>query len=383
MSDKIHISAWAAAVDDEGVIWMSHFGFNGLFKYDISSGIISSVGCFPDKARDAIELHHYAKCIGDYVYFAPLSDSYLRRVNRVTEEIETLSYPDTDQSERGSLAFGDNLIYYKAPNGNMFIHDPQTDSFCPDSRLVDIVKDYSEILDPEPMEGSFYQDRKFSMDYQDGRMILWYRNKVCIINPDKYESQITDTGDMETFQIFINGDDIWITHAYDFDIGRYNIASGQYRLYKGDRAEWKDIEEEDFVRPYSRLCFAGDSVIIPNYHAKLIYAIDETNSRVVTSKSVFDNTKLTRWSRKNLYPDYYTGLIYDNKAYLIPCGRDKIIVYDINNHDYEYRNFEINKRDISFISEYYDEQFQYSTVIEDGELSDLESLIMFVTKNNA
>ncbi len=379
MDDNVHVATWASAVDNNGAIWMSHFGMNGAFRYDINKHEVESIGYFDNAPLDQTWLHQNAKFVGGYVFFIPLQDKYLRRIDVVSRKIETISAPCDSLDEIKSFVVGDSHILYKSIDDNLYVSSVRDDVFEKNMWLTDVCLDFKLELDPDPFPQSVHSERNYSMDYQDGKLMLWYRDKLRIIDIDSQVVRDVDLKDKSTFQIFLKNNEIWTTHYYDCDIHNINLLDNEVVVYSGKNVEWKKLDSSSKVRPYSKLLITDKSVYIPNYRAKTIYRIDKEKSDIEEAFGDINcNIQRTQWSKGGLDPDYYCAHLFENRIYFVPNGSNKLIIYDINTTKTSWEEFSVKRKSIPYIMEYFRNSITKTAVDERDEMYDMELLINYV-----
>ncbi len=377
MQRNVHLSSWAADIDGDGNIWISHFGLNGLFRYDTNKNEIYSLGSFDEMPLNQIEMHSLAKNIDNYVFFVPLRDTFLRRLNKKTGVIDRFSAPDSNSNEKGTYIIGDNKIYYHSQDGKIYTAEFIDVTFEYDVFLSAIASEFHELLDSSPNKNSLHADQRYVMDYQEGYILLYYRDRLCMINECDQTYKIIELKDDKTFQVFINSEEVWITHAYDFDIGKYNLYTKEYVKYSGDGVEWKDIPDVDKLRPYSKLSFSSDYVWIPNYRARTVYRIDKRKGEIEQAFIDNDSHGLTQWAKRGLYPDYYSVISQGVIKYFIPCGAKHLIKVGPSTQKTEFRDFCIAEEDLLLLDEYI-KQASSGCICENEEVFSLESFVEYL-----
>ncbi len=378
MGSRLQIASWAADIDNNGIIWLSHFGINGAFCYDISTGEMHYIGYFEDMRMDQGQMHSYAKCVREYVYYVPLRDKYLRRINRRTMEIESISIKDVTNHRPGKIAIGDDQLFYITFEGDAFISDISELSFKYDSFLSGVTKEFKQSLSLVNNPKSLHTKGVFSASFQEGMLLLWYRDKLCMIDINDRKVVNVDLKDDSTYQVFINGNEIWINHAFDLDIACLNMADMGYVKYSGEYVKWKPVSEKDQALPYSRLCISGDNVWVLNYRTNHIYRINRDDRYL---EEAFPDTNINRrtsWSCGGLNPDYYNALIYNSKVFFIPCGMRSLIEYDTVDQDITFRDFCIDMGEIASIDQYSIKRLQQDIYMEKGEPFGLNAFISWV-----
>lgn len=374
---KTHIASWASGIDQDGLLWLSHFGLNSLFCYDVNQNSMSFIDVFEKMKPNQIEMHYSLRITDEYIYFLPLRDKYLRRLNRQTRNLETVSLPHVDEDDRGFVEITNKSIIYITRAGKAFTADEENGIFSRDIWIEKIINDFVKELEAIPCEGSFYKDKEYYIDYQNGRIVLLYREKLCAINLEKHDAKFINLEDNKAFRVFWHDDEVWITHYYDFNIGNYNTKTGMYSCYSGENVEWKEIPEIDKMRPYSNLCFIDDDVFIPNYRAKNIYRINKRNN-LIELAFVPKIGYPTKWSRDGLYPDYVNGLVFGRKVIFVPCGMSTMIEYNYDENEWSELLFEMDSMDKNQIKKIMDLSKIGEVIYEDSEVFSLESLIYYL-----
>lgn len=342
MNNKLYVAGWACDMDDHGYIWMSHFGINGFFKYNIQKDMLEYAGRFEGVPSDKELIHSELFCLNDKVFFNTIIDGKGYVYDISLEKMMIIRMPSKPGVQMEMIFKCDKDAYARLSDNSIYRIDRSTLelTYCDD--ISNVVNDYSKMLDVNPIGGSAYSEGHYGIYQYKGNMCCIYRNHLRIINLQNGEYRDVVLPDNKVFQLFFNNDELWYTHHYDTNIICYDILSGDHITYDGHLVEYREgISENARVRPYSYLCFSDDDVIIPGYRAKGFYKIDKANRIVDKWTAIEDSTELNEWNGNDLHPHYLNMFRYMDELICVPNSNKKLIKYNIKTGDVIYRDFSI------------------------------------------
>ena len=311
---QLHIGAWAADFDDEGILWVSDFTYNGLYRYDLEKRKLEFVHRFERISISKASLHKEMRVIGNEIFLFPLRDNKIRIFNKKTSKESYIDLPP-GHGNRFDVWVGEKkaLIFSDDNNSDILCFDFETRTISSDVKLNELCMKLIGKKDWTVKKGS-YNNTLIVLDNDT--------QKVYCIDTDTYQYKIIDVKPIKEGieKICFFKRKYWFLLRESHDIVAYDIDMKIYIRYKAETTEY--IENRKFI-PYSNIVQWENELIILNYYGKDVMRIVEKKQ---TIEKLFSK-ELEIVPRQDIEYGacYMTAINRDKKMYLIPHRAEAII----------------------------------------------------------
>lgn len=379
MNNKIYVAGWACDLDLHGNIWISHFGINGLFKYNIDADALGYTDRFDGVPTNKMLIHGNLYCANDKVFFSNVLDGKAFIYDIVEEKMTTIDVPHRDGKQTNVVFRCGHEIYVRLADDSIYRINPTSLVLICCDQISDIARNYANKLDLNPIKESVYSNGNYGIFQHDDVMCFIYRDQLRRVNTKTLEYEDITLPDKAAFQLFFNGNEIWYTHHFDTDVVYYDISSGKYVTYNGDEVKYRQkIQESDRIRPYSNLFFFDDEVIIPGYRAEGFYKIDKETNTIRKWDVIDDRLELNDWNENDLNPHYYRLFRYKDEILFVPNTSKTLIRYNVNTGQIVYRDFSVNMDDDDKWNKFLMEAYTDGIVKESESIYSLDNYLKTV-----
>lgn len=332
--NKVNIGTHACTMDENGVLWISDFHFNGLFKYDLQKKKLKWIAQFPDVPVGAKRLHASAYIYADEVIFVPMYDTKVRIYNKSKNRVISLNIPIEESSTifyNASVLIDDNL-YFLSKDYRVWKCNLTQKNIVEDIELSNLCK---ENVDENAVGFSIWRSK----------IVFWQKNskKVCELDLLRRTVKIVDVKiDFDAQAVFYEKGMYWFLLENSFDVFVWD-GKNTTRIYKGEDNEWVDNVK---IIPYGSICRVKNELYVLNQYSKYIMKIDEERKkleRVFTYPSGFEVLKQIGYGAT-----YTKAYQYKENVLFVPQRGNMIFYYNEKKNDVEGYDFSIDKKEIPY-----------------------------------
>jgi len=331
---KVNIGTYACAVDEDGVLWMSDFHFNGLFKYDILTQKINWIAQFPDVSVGSERLHASAYIYTDAVVFVPMKDTKVRIYIKSENRFISLHVPVGENSTifYANSILLDNNIYFLSKDFRVWKCDLLNKSVVEDVELSDLCKEN-------------LSENEIGISTLQSGFGFWQKEskkgcKLDILSRTLKTFDVEIEKDAQVF--FYEKGKYWFLLENSFDVLEWD-GKKTIKSYKGEGNEWLNKRKKN---PYDIICQVKNELYVLNQYSKYIMKIDEklkTIERLFIYPSEFKVLKQigygTIFSKAYQYKEY---------VLFVPQRGNMVLFYSKKGNVIKGHDFSIDKREIPY-----------------------------------
>jgi len=364
--EPLHIGAMAAAIDGDGILWMSDSNYNGLYQYELEKNEMSLAWRFEDVELYKDELHRHMKIAGDEIYLLPLKDNKIRIYNKRIRKEHSIEIPkERDEKIYTWLTEDKCWLFFENYTQDIMCFDFKTKTLFSDVRLNELCLSLTGRKDRRIWKGS--NEQKLNIYNEENKQIY-------SINVNSYQYEVIDVSEIqETIdQVFYIDKCYWITLSNSQDV--YLYERGVFTKY--------NVQEEAYIddnigNSYSNVISWEDEVLLLNGWAKDIRKISKTTK---TIEKAFREEKIDFSGNRNYGACFLTALRWKDSLLIIPL-RSKHILQCDKNIDV------INKFDsVSFLNERDVDEMILAMIRNEmavSETSEISTLRRYINKINS
>ena len=213
--EPLHIGAMAAAIDGDGILWMSDSNYNGLYQYELEKNEMSLAWRFEDVELYKDELHRHMKIAGDEIYLLPLKDNKIRIYNKRIRKEHSIEIPkERDEKIYTWLTEDKCWLFFENYTQDIMCFDFKTKTLFSDVRLNELCLSLTGRKDRRIWKGS--NEQKLNIYNEENKQIY-------SINVNSYQYEVIDVSEIqETIdQVFYIDKCYWITLSNSQDVYLY------------------------------------------------------------------------------------------------------------------------------------------------------------------
>lgn len=319
LNNKIYIGTRASIIDDDGILWMSEYYFNGLVKMDINTGEIIYVTEFPRESFEKKELHIGAVCFDSNIVFTPYVGTKIHIFNKKSRNFEVVCAPE----EYGlwyskPICIGNNvflisecgyIIRFNIPSKNLMV-------------MEKISRVFKTFLKEEGNVGRYVDQTRLIA--QSGRRCL-------IIDIENETAQMLDVSCNEAIEylIGVDGEKLFFTLMSSTSILDYDLNTNETIRRCADIPWGKKFN----CNAYGRIFRVDNELIAINYNAMHLMKTEDNDKEFRIMDSDFSSKDII--FEKTWGPIFEDVHFYNGKAYIIPCSSRWLYIYDISKQTIE------------------------------------------------
>lgn len=308
-----HIGTWAAAFDEEGMLWLSDFNYNGLYKYDFNARKMTLEHRFNDVGVGRGALHKDMFIRGDEIFLFPLRDNKVRIYNKKTR-IE-------DGVEICNEGYGECYTYSLNNKVWLFSNNTDIDILCFDLIEKSLSSDQKLIALCMKLVGR--KDMTIVKGYYDSNIIVLNENKkelYCIdVDTYTYERICVNSIPYNIIKVCVYEDKYWFLLKESQDIYIYDKNRHSFNRYKADTQEY--VDDKTSI-PYSDMIEWRQELVLLNYYGKNIMRVSEKDNSL---KRLFKNQEMVLAGTCNYGACYQLARVWKNSLFFIPQRATEII----------------------------------------------------------
>ena len=379
MSNKLYVAGWACDLDRQGNIWISHFGINGFFRYDIEKDELRYIGRFDEVPINKMLIHGNLYCVDDKVFFSNIIDGKGYIYDIKNTGMLNIDFPRENGNQTDVLFRSGGNAYARLSDNSVYKIDSETLDIVYCEKITEIVRDFAKLLDVDYLKGSVYTGGNYGVYCYNNDIWCVYRDKLRAIDMDTCDFRDFTLPDKAVFQLFFNGNKLWYTHHFDCDIVCYDLVSEKSVKYRGDTVKYREnIKESDRVRPYSCIFFCDGNVVIPGFRAEGFYRIDKEDGTVKEWDVVEDKPELNDWNENDLNPHYYRLFRYKDEIVFVPNTSKVLIRYNMKTGYVSYRDFSITMSSDDKWDRFFIEAYKGGVVNESENIYSLDNYLKVI-----
>lgn len=369
MKQSINAGGYAYVFDEDGNLWISSMGYNGLVKYDRRTREIEYVKQFDNYSIIKRNIHGNAKRIENRLFFFPLVSNYVHIYDLKNETETSIEIP----KETGVTSFSRSVYEYKNffllfptyLNGTIWKINSSTGEVSKHEQLTEFVNHYT------------IEERKYSaITFENNQMIisLPIRREILILDLIDFKKKTIPLNIKYKIQhMCVRNNNLLVTVSDVFNIYMINLETGESREYS--TLEYASSEKER-IDPYSDILSIDKFLIASNYYAPNICFIDEEEKFLNFNKMFLNSCKI---GENGGYGALYCGMIVkENKVFFVPGRSTNLIEFDCQTKDCKCIKFMITKFRSTKVERLFVNQLMHYQ--EEG-LFTLKDLIAFCISN--
>ena len=261
---------YSANCQIEKTLYFSHNAFNGLFKYDITTGEIQFLSFFEGESVLAKNIHLKAFRWKDIIVFVPL---FGKRIALYNYDSGELTYIDLQMNKKTQVVdaflYEDKLLLFFASKTDtpMIIKLDAPE----DVRRIPITDSLSKVIE-ETQKTAFFS----SMCLYDGKVYGAIYNTDAYLAYDlrseSFEVKRTGISGLKGYGTICRNENMYITGLEDFNIYRFNLHTGKASQYSNPHPFVYTK-----IAKYAEIVAAHDKVLaFPNAGDSVLYLEDNT-----------------------------------------------------------------------------------------------------------
>lgn len=369
--DWIHIGAWASVLDEDNILWLSSFHFNGLFKYDLNKEKMRFVGLFDKAPIYAEALHQKMYLYGTDVFIFPLRDHYIWVYSKKENKLHAIPISLTNENlEFYNVVIWNNKAWLITTGSEVYEFDFNSKKIKIDRPLSDIIHVFSDKANGNIFITNYMQNIVVS---EEGG------NRVLQIKLDtRTTEEIFVNQDLGSCcGVYFDGDRYWLTLKDSLDLVSWDNRDKQCVVYKNCGNMWNSYREE---YPYSEIFFHESQVWVTNYYSDYIMKVNEENRQL---EIAFAYPKGFRRFKQCGYGAVCKSMnLMQNTALFIPQRGNMLLTYKINQNKVEGKEMKIHISEIPYAQEIIIQKMRGCNVLTEEECINVGDYLLNLCNGN-
>lgn len=209
---------------------------NGIFDVNIESGDVTVLGFF-EGVDESQEIIHRDSCVLDdgNIAFFPENEKCISLYNVESGVSHTIDIGLEENAGYNAYKVDEEIILIPLSAANPIIHWNYKNGDCVMSVNPNSV---SELKDKRLLRGTKYQNKILSVVYDT--------DIICCYDYEKSTIELINTGIGKLYNIFTNGDKIWIMPIEEHVFYLYNLEDRTYHDFRYDEVTILDSDSKKF-----------------------------------------------------------------------------------------------------------------------------------------
>ncbi len=346
-----NVGGYAYIFDEQGKLWISNMGYNGLVKCDITTKEIEYVKQFEGYALTRTNLHGTVRKLKNRLFFFPLASNHVHIYDIESEKVTAIEIPQ----EYGVTSFSKKiyecedtfLLFPTNLNGTIWKIDSVKETVSEHKELTEFFNQYT------------IEERKNSAIVFDGNQMivsLPVRKELLILDLISFGKKVISIESEHVIRNMVKKDnDLLATVSDTLDIYRINTESGQIEKYVALESAASDRER---LAPYSDIVLIDKCIFASNYYAKNIFYMNQNGEVLNFSNYILNDQRIRERKGEGAI---FCGIIErEENIYFIPGRASHLIEYNYRTGKCNCIEFFITKfRDKDLETEFVQELLSY------------------------
>lgn len=355
-TNYVDIGAWASVIDEEDILWLSCFHFNGLFKYDLKKQKMEYVTYFNKEPIYSEALHQEMCQNGDKIIIFPLRDRYIWTYNKKEKILDYIDIPQLKEGmEFKRVTVWKDIAYLTTGEGTVYQYNFRDNKVEIESEITQMLNLFLKNESNDFLISNYMQYMIISSN--NGNHIL----KVNLDTKEK-EDIVMDINSDVLNAVLFDGRRYWMALRNSMDLILWSPQSREKTILRNKGNTWCANREQI---PYADIYCFGAQIWVTNYYSNCIMRANEDDKLLEVAFSYPDG--FHRLEQCGYGAVYKTAQQIKNWIYFIPQRGNMLLMYDTNQKSIMGMELRIDKAEIPYMKDIIIEKLHGCNYIKEDE----------------